>query len=292
MFLRKDPLKRARLPEITSGANVFTADDASIGTVAEVGEVSFKVDVPRAPDIWLGRDYVTDATAERVSMSFERREIDAYKLGQPGLDAEKDTTQEALVDAAVPREQQREQRLRMEQQLAEQRQQLPHTHPEGSQYTPPDTGGTVGEPVEEELRSYGVDPMRDAALSAERGHDVEELTDTGSLADEGRASTQRSDPPEFQMADSRSGEFEYSVPTRSADYDPAAKRRRIAGGTVGAVAAVSLAGLGFLWMMRRRRNHTLDRRAKDAASQAAGVVKDAARRGYDGAREAFESARD
>jgi hypothetical protein len=38
----------------------------------------------------------------------------------------------------------------MLQDLARQRQRLPHTHPHGED-EPPDTGGTIGEPVEAEL---------------------------------------------------------------------------------------------------------------------------------------------
>jgi hypothetical protein len=41
-------------------------------------------------------------------------------------------------------------RVRMLQDLARQRQRLPHTHPRGED-KPPDTGGTIGEPVEAEL---------------------------------------------------------------------------------------------------------------------------------------------
>jgi hypothetical protein len=42
MFLRKDPLKRARLPDVTAGAEVRTADDASLGTVSEVARWTWR----------------------------------------------------------------------------------------------------------------------------------------------------------------------------------------------------------------------------------------------------------
>ena len=272
MFLRKDPLKRARLPEVTPGAEVWTADDASIGTVAEVGDVSFKVDVPRAPDIWLGRDYVVDSTAERVTMSFARSELSAYRLGQPGMTPEKDTSQESLVDAAVPVEQQVEQRLRMEQQLAEQRQRLPHTHPDGEDAPPETQGGTVGEPVESELRDYGIDPLQDAEPAPESV----EFAETGSYVpqrDAGSGAGTATTPGTGTTG------FEYSVPTRAGEYDHAKMRRPSAGSAMGAVAAVSLAGLGFLWLMRNRRNRRLDNRARDAV-----------KRGVDRARDAIDSA--
>jgi len=260
MFLKKDPLKRARLPDVTVGAEVWTADDASLGTVSEVGDVSFKVDVARGPDMWLGRDYVVDSTAERVTMSFSRPELDAYKLGQPGMGPEKDTSQESLVDAAIPPEQQIQQRVRMEEELAEQRQRLPHTHPGGEDAPPETRGGTIGEPVESELQDYGIDPMRDAGPA----QPASEFSDTGSYAEtRGAARAFRDEGRAGRTAETRAPSFDYSVPTRSDDYDPAKVRRGVTGGTMGAVAAVSLAGLGFLWLMRRRRHGTRDAQADD-----------------------------
>jgi hypothetical protein len=291
MFLRKDPLKRARLPKVTAGAKVFTADAKSLGTVVEVGDVSFKVDAPRKPDFWLGRDYVIEATSERVSMSFDKSDLGAYKLGQAGMEPEKDTTQESLKDAAIPKDEQIAQRVRMEQELAEQRRELPHTHPEGSEYTAPDTGGTIGEPVEEELRDHGIDPLRDAA--EERGRDVEEFSETGSYV---KAPTPSPEESYTGTRDWRgpATDFDYSVPTRERDYDPAKMRRPITGGAMGAVAAVSLGGLALLWLMRRRRRQRRDRleaRARDLARQAAEFARDAAKQGVDAAREGVEAVR-
>jgi hypothetical protein len=51
-----------------------------------------------------------------------------------------------------------ETRLRMERELAVQRQELPHLHPRG-EAGPPDTFGTLGEPVEAELGRHGIDPV-------------------------------------------------------------------------------------------------------------------------------------
>jgi hypothetical protein len=289
MFLRKDPLKRARLPDVTPGADVRTSDDASLGTVAEVGDISFKVDVPRGPDIWLGRDYVIDSTAEAVRMSFERSELPAYKLGQPGMEPEKDTSQESLSDAVISKEEQLEQRVRMEEELAEQRQQLPHTHPGGNEGAPPKTrGGTIGEPVESELRDYGIDPMRDQAPPEETPPSGE-FSETGSYVDRHGAPSVRgtatSAADTMARGDGARG-VEYSIPTQTEAHDPAKVRRRVTGGAMGAVAAVSLAGLGFLWLMQRRRNRKLDQRAKDAAAELADVAKDAVGRGIDSARDA------
>jgi hypothetical protein len=180
MFLRKDPMKRAHPPAVVKGAEVFTADGRSLGVVEELDDVSFKVNVSMAPDYWLGRDYVIEASPERVTMSFLKSELGGYRLGQPGLTPDTDTTQAALTDRAVPEERQAEQRVRMEQELAEQRQRLPHTHPEGED-APPDTmGGTIGEPVEDELRDMGVEPK---ARKMEQQADDERWSPAGSFVE-------------------------------------------------------------------------------------------------------------
>jgi hypothetical protein len=59
-------------------------------------------------------------------------------------------------DHIISDAEQLETRLRMERELAEQRQELPHLHPRGED-GPPDTFGTLGEPVEHELSRYGID---------------------------------------------------------------------------------------------------------------------------------------
>ena len=62
-----------------------------------------------------------------------------------------DPFREIVDDTIVSPDEQFEQRVRMERELAEQRQRLPH---DGGEESPPQTGGelgTVGEPVESEL---------------------------------------------------------------------------------------------------------------------------------------------
>jgi len=244
MFLKKDAIGRSRrrvfpagLPEVTPGAEVFTSDGSALGTIAEVGAISFKVGAGHAPDYWLGRDYVIATTPERVSMSFTHRELPAYRLGQPGESPEKDTTQESLTDTSVPAAQQEEQRLRMEQELAEQRRELPHTHPGGDEHAPPETvGGTVGEPVEEELRSAGIDPM------ADRAH---------------REAIPRWRPPSYD-------EWEPADGDRSPG--PARSRGTISRGAAG--AAVFVAGVALLWLLRGRRRHASGRDGANAPRDA------------------------
>jgi hypothetical protein len=249
---------------------VVTADGETLGVVADVGAVSFKVDVSMGPDFWLGRDYVVDASPAVVRMSFARRELNGYKLGQPGLSPEKDLTQESLVDTAVPEERQFEQRLRMEQELATQRQELPHKHPQG-EAAPPDTGGTLGQPVESELAALGIDPT--SAESADEAYGIlppegDELTSEGQLL-----------PKENPVG--------YSIPTRGETRDPAAMRKPALGGAVGLIVAGLVAGVAIVLLMRRRRARRPDARMKDAVRRAADIVRDAGHRGAESARAAI-----
>jgi hypothetical protein len=73
-----------------------------------------------------------------------------------------DPVAEGKADHIISDAEQMETRLRMERELAEQRQELPHLHPRGEE-GPPDTFGTLGEPVEQELSRYGIEPEFDTA---------------------------------------------------------------------------------------------------------------------------------
>jgi hypothetical protein len=167
-------------------------------------------------------------------------------------------------------------------------------HPGGNEGVPPTTrGGTIGEPVESELRDYGIDPMRDAQWPPEQTPPAAEFSETRSYS--GRREVQ----PEPAAATSAAGSgmkrtdgVEYSIPTQRDAHDPAKMRRRVTGSAMGAVAAVSLAGLGFLWLMQRRRGRRLDKRAKEAAGELIDVAKDAVGRGIESARDTIDQRRD
>jgi len=109
------------VPDITPGAKVVTSDGAALGSVADVRDTAFKVDVRMARDYWLGRDYVTESSTAQVTMGFSRPDLNAYKVGDPGHTTMTDPAQEPRGDMAVPEEQQIEQRRRMEEQLERQR---------------------------------------------------------------------------------------------------------------------------------------------------------------------------
>jgi len=246
MFLRRDKLKKVSAPDVYPGADVLTADGAVLGTVKEVSDISFKVDARLAPDFWLGRDYVLESTAERVVMSFDRDHLEAYKLGSKGT-PEDEASQRALVETPFSEEEQLDQRIRMERELAQQRQRLSHEHPEG-EAAPPDTGGTLGQPVEEELREYGVEPLGAAPESRVS-------TPTGDVVGDTLVEREAEYEEERAATDERlsASGVEYSIPTRHRAHDPAAAREREAMAGVAVIGGTILAAVsGFLLLLRRR----------------------------------------
>jgi hypothetical protein len=118
---RRNAMMKGQMPAVSQGARIYTADGASIGKVAEVGDVSFKVDARMARDYWLGRDYVTDSSADRVSLSFPKSDLKAHKLGTGATPAEKDPSLETHKDTVIPEDEQMEQRRRMEAELDRQK---------------------------------------------------------------------------------------------------------------------------------------------------------------------------
>src|SRR2546423_686721 len=106
---------------------------------------------------------MSSCTRERVTFRFSKSDLEQYELKEPGLEPWEDPFREIVEDSIVSPDEQLEQRVRMERELAEQRQRLPHDHEAGEQ-SPPQTGGelgTVGEPVESEL------PRMEARLERE-----------------------------------------------------------------------------------------------------------------------------
>jgi len=155
--------------DLTAGASVFTADGERLGTVKQVAGADFKVDAPLERDYWLGRDFVIASSPERVTLSFNRDDLRAYKQAGPSATAaESDPTRDAVADTVSSEEEQLEQRERVARELADQRQHLPHAHPDGNAHAPPSTfGGNVGLPVEEELAMMdGQSPLQRIAAEA------------------------------------------------------------------------------------------------------------------------------
>ncbi|MEX0783612.1 MAG: hypothetical protein WD557_13290 [Dehalococcoidia bacterium] len=65
------------------GARVVTADGIELGTVKEVAEGDFKVDVRHHADYWLDHEIVVEATNEVVSLSVNDEELGAWKKDSP-----------------------------------------------------------------------------------------------------------------------------------------------------------------------------------------------------------------
>ena len=68
------------------GTTVFTLDNKKLGTVKEVTETHFKVDVRFWKDYWLARDRIAYADDECVGMSWRRDELELYRLNDPNRD--------------------------------------------------------------------------------------------------------------------------------------------------------------------------------------------------------------
>ncbi len=65
------------------GARVLTADGTDLGSVKEVVEGHFKVDVPRHFDFWLDDEIVAAASAAVVNLTVGDADIGAWKKDIP-----------------------------------------------------------------------------------------------------------------------------------------------------------------------------------------------------------------
>lgn len=64
---------------IQPGQLVLTVDNSRLGTVKEVTETHFKVDVRFRRDYWLSREYVAFVDDRAVGLSFRSDETELYK---------------------------------------------------------------------------------------------------------------------------------------------------------------------------------------------------------------------
>jgi hypothetical protein len=135
--------------QIEMGMRVVTADGHELGVVSELTSKDFKVDAPRHRDFWLSRQDIATTDDDTVTLHFDLTEVDRVAVPVDAYHREEAGTPPPLEDV-LSQEQLGDQRERMLREMAEGRQRLPHEHPDGPD-APPDTGGTFGEPVEEEL---------------------------------------------------------------------------------------------------------------------------------------------
>jgi hypothetical protein len=69
--------------KIKVGATVITADNATLGHVAEVREGAFRVDAPRQFDYWLAENIVDEASEPEVKLLIGENDLGAYKMDHP-----------------------------------------------------------------------------------------------------------------------------------------------------------------------------------------------------------------
>ncbi|MCC7365664.1 MAG: hypothetical protein IT303_14965 [Dehalococcoidia bacterium] len=66
------------------GVPIYTADGRFLGTIKEVRDAYFKVDVAYAPDYWLSQDEVALHAGSQVVLYSNHDDIDARKHDEPG----------------------------------------------------------------------------------------------------------------------------------------------------------------------------------------------------------------
>lgn len=166
MFLRNHTKheQTGEAGDMLIGYTAFSADGEPLGSVAEVRADSMRMDVAMKPDYWLETARIASIGEGRITMDFAYRELAQQMRARAAEGAtpeggrsaegfeETEDVPELPKNVILSEEEQMEQRIRMEAELAEQRKSLPDQG-EGM------PGGTVGEPVEEELsrleQSYG-----------------------------------------------------------------------------------------------------------------------------------------
>jgi hypothetical protein len=93
--------------DIEEGQVVITGDGHKIGKVKEITPSHFMVDQGLWRHAWLGRENILVADGDRVVLTFDKDDLDAYKLSRP----ESGTP---VTDGLLSDEQMEEQRRRME----------------------------------------------------------------------------------------------------------------------------------------------------------------------------------
>ena len=66
--------------DISTGAEVLTADGMKLGKVKEVSDDCFKVDAPMQPDYWLDFSTIDMATRQAVTVGVTKDDLDQVKL--------------------------------------------------------------------------------------------------------------------------------------------------------------------------------------------------------------------
>ncbi len=148
MSIHPETITELAAHDLSLGASVVTADGERLGEICEISGTFAKIDRPLRRDIWISALHLF-VDEDVVRTGFPKSDLAVYQLDGPDTKT-LDDTPAARSTVLLSDEEQLKQRVQMERDLAAQRQQLAHEHPRGED-SPPDTGGTVGEPVELEL---------------------------------------------------------------------------------------------------------------------------------------------
>jgi hypothetical protein len=92
------PDQAERGSRVAVGAEVYTSDGERLGTVKEIREPYFKVDIHLHPDVWLQMEMVRSFEQNKVTLEFPRASLNDYRVREPDFDR---TPAEAEQDAEI-----------------------------------------------------------------------------------------------------------------------------------------------------------------------------------------------
>ncbi len=107
------------------GATVHALDGTLLGEVTDVNGIYFKVVPNTKHSFWLSTDQILSCSDGDVTLALTSDGLDAYRLSRPGGEAWEPPLLDALEDTLLTESDQRRQREQMEEELREQRANLP-----------------------------------------------------------------------------------------------------------------------------------------------------------------------
>jgi hypothetical protein len=258
MSVHHDRLIGDLLRQLEPGCPIYTSDGQQIGTLAEMHNDYLRVNAPMRKDFWVKADFAVACEPGRVDLTFTKDDLNAYKLDN--IDRE-DPLKEQGSDLLVSEEEQMEQRMRMERDLAEQRKRLVEEQGANDVASPSEALGSVGEPVEKELerleQRYGpVDDVPTDPVRAGAG-----ATSPPAGPDRNGAAAQFGAPGSTQDV---SRDLGYSAPVRPPEpfptyVPPQGSRRRVQPWMLGLAGIGVLLGAGFIFRRSRRKRRLIKR---------------------------------
>ncbi len=102
------------------GLAVISGDGKRLGTVKEVSGSYFKVDAPMRRDYWLSEELIHGEDTSAVFLEVPRKEVPEHRMTAPGIEPEDDVFRRIPHMPVIKDEELEAQRVRMEQEIAEQ----------------------------------------------------------------------------------------------------------------------------------------------------------------------------